>query len=685
MTSLLPWLQTPSAQALGWTLLHFLWQGAALGLMAWLGMALLRGASAKARYGTACAFLVLMVAAPVATFLFLQRQVPAVPAALEGTLAAAASAPRIDAPLSLRIKAALDPALPWLLGGWAAGVLLLSGRFLGGWARIQRLRRRSASPAPAEWHLVLSRLCRELKVSRTVRLLQSAAVEVPTVLGWLRPVILLPACALAGLAPAQLEAILAHELAHIRRGDFAVNLLQSLVEVLLFYHPAVWWLSARIRAERELCCDDVAAALCGDPLLLARALTDLEALREPASLPSHRLALAANGGSLMHRVRHLLQPSLPASGGARAAALALLAASLLGAAGAVLQEKASDSKSQHSTRLKVLDGDRQMDVQVKGDVRLDATAREPVAVPGDGSFRVEEKTGGKTRAYSASKDKRTYTVDGQEKELDAEGEAWLRGAVKDTAQAQTGRETARKLRIRTAGLDDHTRDLARQTRELEAQLRSIQANPDLSSEARARTQADVEKARIEIEKNRAELEKARAEVEKHRAEIDRARAEARKIRVQVTNEGDSAETVIVRDRVHPRTGTDKRLQVLRKHAADKDGDEDIDLDLDLDLDVDLDELANLQIPPIAPVHLSKLHVQPDPHAEIQALQSAMKSLQKRLDQLQARAAAQPRPLKPLKPATLKSVPPPPVPPPAPGSRPVPPTPPAPPAPPVPED
>ncbi len=219
------------------------------------------------------------------------------------------------------MKAALDPALPWLLAGWVAGVLLLSTRFLGSWVRVQRLRRRSASPVPSEWHLVLSRLCRELKLSRTVRLLQSAAVEVPTALGWLRPVILLPACALAGLSPIQLEAILAHELAHIRRGDFLVNLLQSLVEVLLFYHPAVWWLSARIRAERELCCDDVAAELCGDPLLLARALTDLEALRvPPAPSPTH-LALAANGGSLMHRVRHLLYPALPITTGARATAL----------------------------------------------------------------------------------------------------------------------------------------------------------------------------------------------------------------------------------------------------------------------------------------------------------------------------------------------------------------------------
>src|SRR5664279_323423 len=246
MTPILTLMQHPLAQALGWTLLHFLWQGAALGLLAWLALLLLRGASAKARYGLACACLLLMVAAPVATFLLLQPQalipvsgpVSSLTPSLEPATVAA-----LILPMTQRLKVTLDPALPWLLGGWALGVLLLSARFLGSWVRVQRLRRRSAEPVPAEWHLVVSRLCRELKLSRTVRLLQSAAVEVPTALGWLRPLILLPACALTGLAPLQLEAILAHELAHIRRGDFLVNLLQSLVEVLLFYHPAVWSVS----------------------------------------------------------------------------------------------------------------------------------------------------------------------------------------------------------------------------------------------------------------------------------------------------------------------------------------------------------------------------------------------------------------------------------------------------------
>ena len=146
------------------------------------------------------------------------------------------------------------------------------------------------------------RLSRRLHIARHVRLLESTIVDVPTVIGWIKPVILMPASALAGLTPHQLEAILAHELAHIRRHDYLVNLLQTVVETLLFYHPAVWWLSRRIRAERENCCDDLAVSLCGDPYTYAQALADLEELRAPG----RHLAMAANGGSLAERVRRLL-------------------------------------------------------------------------------------------------------------------------------------------------------------------------------------------------------------------------------------------------------------------------------------------------------------------------------------------------------------------------------------------
>src|SRR5580693_5112634 len=138
------------------------------------------------------------------------------------------------------------------------------------------------------------------------RWLVSALVQAPVVVGWLKPVVLVPVGALAGLPPEQIEALLAHELAHIRRHDYLVNILQSIAEALLFYHPAVWWISNHIRNERELCCDDVAVAISGDAFIYARALVDLEQYR-PAHLNP---ALAANGGSLRERIGRLLgQPT----------------------------------------------------------------------------------------------------------------------------------------------------------------------------------------------------------------------------------------------------------------------------------------------------------------------------------------------------------------------------------------
>ena len=140
-------------------------------------------------------------------------------------------------------------------------------------------------------------------------MLESSLVRVPMAIGWLRPVILFPASALAGLTPEQLEAILAHELAHIRRHDYLINLLQTVIETLLFYHPAVWWVSRQIRAERENCCDDMAVAACGDALVYARALTKVERLRK-ARLD---LAVTANGGLLMNRISRLVGAESPRS------------------------------------------------------------------------------------------------------------------------------------------------------------------------------------------------------------------------------------------------------------------------------------------------------------------------------------------------------------------------------------
>jgi hypothetical protein len=187
-----------------------------------------------------------------------------------------------------------------VLGVWLIGVLILSVRLFGGWLITRRLATRAIRPVTPELQALAQRMAGRLALDRIVRLFESSFVAVPVTVGWVKPVVLFPAAALTGLSTSQIEALVAHELAHVSRHDYLVNLLQSAVETLLFYHPAVWWVSKNLRAERELCCDDLAVGVC-DRLVYATALTELAAMTT-----SPRLAMAATGGSLAHRVRRIL-------------------------------------------------------------------------------------------------------------------------------------------------------------------------------------------------------------------------------------------------------------------------------------------------------------------------------------------------------------------------------------------
>jgi beta-lactamase regulating signal transducer with metallopeptidase domain len=321
------WLEviftSPAARALGWALLHSLWQGALVGLLLAAVLSLLRGRAANVRYAASCAALALMLLLPAATFLRhggpsraaevdeMSLQTPPYSdvgseSAREGRAGGRADGASASAGRTIRqpmLKARLAPLLPWLVSAWLLGVLGLTVRVLGGLVYARRLTRCENRPTGSEWQGRLEHLSKCLILRRAVLLLESQLVRVPTTVGWLHPVILLPASAFTGLTPQQLESVLAHELAHIRRHDYLVNLFQVLVETLLFYHPAAWWVSGQVRSEREHACDDLAVSVCGDAVAYARALTTMERLRKSAPL----LAVAADGGKLHGRIRRLLE------------------------------------------------------------------------------------------------------------------------------------------------------------------------------------------------------------------------------------------------------------------------------------------------------------------------------------------------------------------------------------------
>jgi D-alanyl-D-alanine endopeptidase (penicillin-binding protein 7) len=289
--------------AWGWALLNFVWQGAVVGAGAALLLGLLRGASARWRYAVCAASLGLCLGLPLAQCLNLA---PA------------------DAEFTGELPALVEQ-MPALVTAWALGTGLMLARLALGLAWIGRARRRSTA-APAEWQARLEALARRLGLRRTVSLRLLPELAGPITVGALKPCVLLPAALLSRLPVDLLEALLAHELAHVRRWDYVANLLQSAVEALLFFHPVVWWLSARMRAERELVADEISAQLLGahdGGRRLARALHALSEL-QPQATPA--VALAAGGGDLLRRIERLLAPRPQATGWKLALPALLIAA-----------------------------------------------------------------------------------------------------------------------------------------------------------------------------------------------------------------------------------------------------------------------------------------------------------------------------------------------------------------------
>ncbi len=330
MTHFANWISPEVLRTLGWTLLHFVWQGAGLAALFAVAAAVCR--SASARYALAVSVLVLMVASPIGTFTWLHSEtIPAVRAGAEGASTWAGTSTQNATALSGSRAPALAPrakqsmGMLWLVEAWFLGVVVLSLRTAGGLFLIERMRRKEIKQVERKLYERCLALQRKMGLDRMIQYCECYRLDTPAVLGWFRPVVLLPVRALTGLTEEQIEAVIAHELAHIRRFDCFVNLFQIAAETLLFYHPAVWWVSQRIRAERENCCDDEAISICGDAVNYARALTLMEEWRTAPAL-----MMAANRSPLAERVVRLLGLS-GATGRTRLAGLGVSFVCLAGA------------------------------------------------------------------------------------------------------------------------------------------------------------------------------------------------------------------------------------------------------------------------------------------------------------------------------------------------------------------
>jgi len=367
MIHLAQWISPDLLRPIGLALLHFLWQGAALAALAALVLPLARTAST--RYALGVIILVAMVAALAITFLIVRDQPLQTPAIYAASRTGAPGAPR-HSTLQPNAHPTQAPSSPensylFLVEAWFFGVLLLSLRTAGGVVALERLRRRNSAPLSAALLERCLALQRRMGLARFIRYCESFQLDAPSVIGWIRPIVLLPVSALTGLSESQLTAVIAHELAHIRRYDAFVNLFQIAVESLLFYHPAVWWLSKRIRAERENCCDDAAIAVCGSPLEYARALTLMEEWR---AMPT--LAMAANRAPVADRIRRLL--GVPAhSSSLRAANLTVgvlcLSVALVAGNAFLGLARASVSAAPRAVPQAAADADRDLVIVVRGE------------------------------------------------------------------------------------------------------------------------------------------------------------------------------------------------------------------------------------------------------------------------------------------------------------------------------
>jgi beta-lactamase regulating signal transducer with metallopeptidase domain len=389
--------QSTCVERIGWVLVHSLWQFAVVALLAIVLRRALQRFSATIRYGALLAAMSAMVIVPVATWfsswsadapevgtkLGLAQTPENVSPSHDGNdpmarerLYASSSVERATQPHAspLRsghatgaliswwstVKTRVHPWLAQIVLVWLAGVMVVAVRPMLSWHTVRRLKRAGVSPVAGVVQSVLQRTAARLRLTRAVQVLESTLVHTPVVLGYFRPVILLPMCLLTDLPGAQLESILAHELAHIRRHDYLVNLLQAVVETLFFYHPAVWWLSRQIRNERENCCDDVAMATVGNRADYGRALLAIEELRARSTA----LSVAARGGSLLARIRriagHESAPSFAASGsilGLVLASIVIFGAATWGAAPAAEKTAANagtDPKTSAPDRMALL-------------------------------------------------------------------------------------------------------------------------------------------------------------------------------------------------------------------------------------------------------------------------------------------------------------------------------------------
>ncbi|NQY86690.1 MAG: M56 family metallopeptidase [Colwellia sp.] len=301
----------PFLTSLSLTLLHFLWQGLLVAAVLKSALLIFNNNKPQFRYALSALAMSANLLLPIITFAIIYQTESSFVNTIANSFALSEFIQELKQPDAFfsynKLIALLPSLLPYIAIFWLATITLLAGKLLLEIYNVNNLPQQNAVAPSQKLQTRFNQLAKQIQLTIAPRLLISLKVDVPMAIGWLKPVVLLPASMVSGLSMPQLEMLLLHELAHIRRHDYLVNFFQTLIEILLFFHPAVHWVSKQMRNEREYCSDDIAVQHCGDAIAYAHTLADTASLCTKAhhhTIPD--LAMAASGGDLKQRVIRLV-------------------------------------------------------------------------------------------------------------------------------------------------------------------------------------------------------------------------------------------------------------------------------------------------------------------------------------------------------------------------------------------
>jgi len=305
--------------ALGWSLFHILWQGFLVALIIGISLYMFRKKSAQIRYLISVTSLLLIVGLSV--FNFYNNYKPDLNTNLNFTNTEKTDNTKsgkiinisnynVDISYNELFKRTknyfekIDVYFPLIVNIWMLGVFVFILKFMLSYLYTNRLKRLKSNQLPEKWIKIFNELEKKLKLKQRIKYIESTIAKIPFVLGYFKPVVVIPVEMLTGMPSNQMEAIIAHELAHIRRNDYIINVLQTIIETVFFFHPAVWFISSQIRKERENCCDDIALTVCEGSLIYAKALVSVQEF----TLKKHYAAVAFSGNKkhLLNRIKRMI-------------------------------------------------------------------------------------------------------------------------------------------------------------------------------------------------------------------------------------------------------------------------------------------------------------------------------------------------------------------------------------------